>query len=136
MFSQTTWSRFVAVVVAGFLVVPMLIGGCPSVSLQNITETVQADESLSIFSDALQTSGLDVTLRDSTGPYTVFVPTDAAFNSLPAATRRDLLTSGNLSLLTQVLKCHVVVGRYQAGQLETPAGDEGYGQRLAGCAGG
>jgi len=43
------------------------------------------------------------------GPYTVFAPTDAAFDKLPASTIDQLKTESNL--LTSILTYHVVPGQ-------------------------
>jgi len=43
-----------------------------------------------------------------TGPFTVFAPTDAAFNKLPMGTVSDLLKPENKGKLTQILTYHVI----------------------------
>ncbi|MEJ2322599.1 MAG: fasciclin domain-containing protein, partial [Gammaproteobacteria bacterium] len=58
----------------------------------------------------LQTAGLDDTLDDPSGDFTVFAPTDAAFQALLAdlgITDADLLASPDL---TKILLKHVVAG--------------------------
>ena len=58
---------------------------------------------------ALDAAGLDVTLNDDTaGPFTVFAPTDAAFDALPAGLVSKLLA--DTELLTSILTYHVVDG--------------------------
>jgi uncharacterized surface protein with fasciclin (FAS1) repeats len=59
-----------------------------------------------------------VNLLSSAGPFTVFAPTNAAFDALakeltsrPTAVAADILTEGNKSLLREVLQYHVVSGR-------------------------
>jgi uncharacterized surface protein with fasciclin (FAS1) repeats len=58
---------------------------------------------------ALQAADLVTTLKGN-GPFTVFAPTDAAFNKLPAGTVNDLLKPENKEKLTRILKYHVING--------------------------
>jgi uncharacterized surface protein with fasciclin (FAS1) repeats len=55
---------------------------------------------------ALQAAGL-VDVMSATGPYTVFAPTNAAFDKLPAGTVADLLKPENKSKLSRILQHHV-----------------------------
>jgi uncharacterized surface protein with fasciclin (FAS1) repeats len=48
------------------------------------------------------------------GPFTVFAPTDAAFDKLPAGTLENLLKPENKEKLQQILKYHVVAGKVTA----------------------
>jgi len=48
------------------------------------------------------------------GPYTVFAPTNAAFDMLPAGTVETLLKPENKSMLSSVLTYHVVAGNWSA----------------------
>jgi len=45
------------------------------------------------------------------GPFTVFAPTDAAFNKLPASTIADLLKPQNKGKLTKILTYHAINGK-------------------------
>ncbi len=56
-----------------------------------------------------------------TGPYTVFAPTDAAFDALPEGLLDALLLPENKEVLTQILTYHVVAGEVTSDQVE--AGD-------------
>lgn len=58
---------------------------------------------------AAQAADLVTTLK-STGPLTVFAPTDAAFAALPAGTVDTLLKPENKAKLADVLTYHVVAG--------------------------
>jgi len=58
---------------------------------------------------AMKTAGLDVTLMTG-GPYTVFAPTNAAFDALPGGLLAELLLPENRARLTSVLSYHVVPG--------------------------
>jgi uncharacterized surface protein with fasciclin (FAS1) repeats len=44
------------------------------------------------------------------GPFTVYAPTDAAFNALPAGTLDDLLKPENKAKLQDILEYHVALG--------------------------
>jgi transforming growth factor-beta-induced protein len=59
---------------------------------------------------ALQAADLVMALKGP-GPFTVFAPTDAAFNKLPAGTVDDLLKPENKDKLTRILKYHVIANR-------------------------
>jgi uncharacterized surface protein with fasciclin (FAS1) repeats len=52
------------------------------------------------------------------GPFTVFAPTNAAFNKLPAGTVDTLLKPENKEMLTKVLTYHIVAGRLSAAELK------------------
>ena len=48
------------------------------------------------------------------GPFTVFAPTNAAFDMLPAGTVETLLKPENKAMLTKVLTYHVVAGNWDS----------------------
>jgi len=62
---------------------------------------------------ALTAAGLVETLKGE-GPFTVFAPTDAAFEKLPEGTVEDLLKPENKEKLVAVLTYHVVPGKVTA----------------------
>lgn len=62
---------------------------------------------------ALDAAGLIDTLKGE-GPFTVFAPTDAAFEKLPAGTVDSLLKPENKDQLIAVLTYHVVAGNVTA----------------------
>ena len=73
---------------------------------------------------AVKAAGLVDTLASS-GPFTVFAPTDAAFARLPAGTVDTLLQPANRDQLRAVLTYHVVPGQVTAGQLVKLIQDNG-----------
>jgi uncharacterized surface protein with fasciclin (FAS1) repeats len=79
----------------------------------NIVETAVAADDFSTLAAALEAGGLVDTLSND-GPYTVFAPTDAAFDALPAGTLDDLLKPENKGKLADILKYHVVKGEVMA----------------------
>ncbi len=65
---------------------------------------------------AVKAAGLVDTLSGP-GPFTVFAPTNAAFDRLPAGTVATLLKPENKAMLVKVLTAHVVAGKMSAGQI-------------------
>ncbi len=76
-----------------------------------LMQVAATDRNLSMFVSAVQKAGLTDTLNGA-GPYTVFAPTDAAFEALPAGALDALLS--NRTLLASVLGHHVAEGRFTA----------------------
>ena len=62
---------------------------------------------------AVKAAGLVETLKGA-GPFTVFAPTNAAFEKLPAGTVESLLKPENKAALTGILTYHVVAGNLDA----------------------
>lgn len=75
---------------------------------------------------AVKAAGLVGTLKGP-GPFTVFVPVNAAFAALPAGAVDALLKPGNKPALVKVLTCHVVSGRITTGMLTKMIAD-GHGK--------
>lgn len=65
---------------------------------------------------AVKAAGLVETLQ-SAGPFTVFAPTNKAFDMLPAGTVDNLLKPENKAALTGVLTYHVVAGKLNAADI-------------------
>ena len=66
---------------------------------------------------AVQAAGLDEQARGTT-KYTVFAPTNAAFEKLPAGKLDELMKPANKQQLTQLISYHVVLGSYLAANLK------------------
>ena len=62
---------------------------------------------------AIKAADLVTTLK-SAGPFTVFAPTNAAFDKLPAGTVESLLKPENKAQLAKILTYHVVSGNLDA----------------------
>jgi uncharacterized surface protein with fasciclin (FAS1) repeats len=62
---------------------------------------------------AVKATDLVATLKGK-GPFTVFAPTNAAFNKLPAGTIESLLKPENKAKLAKILTYHVVSGNLDA----------------------
>jgi uncharacterized surface protein with fasciclin (FAS1) repeats len=79
--------------------------------MADIVDTAVAAGSFSTLAAALKAAGLVETLK-GTGPFTVFAPTDEAFEKLPDGTVDGLLK--DIPKLKQILTYHVVSGRVMA----------------------
>jgi uncharacterized surface protein with fasciclin (FAS1) repeats len=107
-----------------------------------VTEDTMADETMAEAGDivavasgnpdfstlvaAIQAAGLVETLQGD-GPFTVFAPTNAAFEALPAGLLEKLLLPENVAALTAILTYHVVAGQVMstdvtAGEVATVEG--------------
>jgi uncharacterized surface protein with fasciclin (FAS1) repeats len=80
-----------------------------------IVDIAAGDPDFSTLVTAVQAAGLAETLSGP-GPYTVFAPTNAAFNALPAGTL-DTLLADPQGALTPVLTYHVVEGAVMSSDL-------------------
>jgi uncharacterized surface protein with fasciclin (FAS1) repeats len=78
-----------------------------------IVDVAVGNENFTTLVAAVKAAGLVETLS-SEGPFTVFAPTNAAFDKLPAGTVDNLLLPENLEKLKSVLTYHVVAGKFEA----------------------
>jgi len=78
-----------------------------------IVGIASGDKSFSTLVTAVKAAGLVETLSGK-GPFTVFAPTNEAFNALPKATLASLLKPENKAKLQKVLTYHVVSGKVMA----------------------
>ncbi len=83
-----------------------------------IAEIASNDSRFSTLVTALDSAGLVQTMQDG-GPFTVFAPTNAAFNALPDGTVEDLLQPENRERLTAILTYHVVEGAAMAADVQS-----------------
>ncbi|MDT0648741.1 fasciclin domain-containing protein [Autumnicola edwardsiae] len=72
-----------------------------------VVKTMETD-SLSTLTNALKKADLSETLRKEQGPFTVFAPTDAAFNEIDKEKMDSLMNNDNQDELSDLLKYHVV----------------------------
>jgi len=78
----------------------------PAPELGSIVDVAREAGSFSTLLTALEAAGLDATLADEDADFTVFAPTDEAFEALPEGTLDTLLA--DTDLLTDVLLYHVI----------------------------
>lgn len=84
----------------------------------HVVDVVQANPSLKTLASVIDETDANEVL-ELQGPYTVFAPSDEAFNALPAETRQRLLQPENRQQLAQILFYHVVPGQVSADQLQS-----------------
>lgn len=87
----------------------------------DIVETAVADGRFTTLVTALQAAELDDDLAGD-GPFTVFAPTDDAFDLLPAGTVSTLLEPANKATLIDILTFHVFSGDVRAADVVTLSG--------------
>ena len=87
-----------------------MVGGAAMYPTKNIVENAVNSKDHTTLVAAVKAAGLVETLQ-SAGPFTVFAPTNEAFNMLPKGTVETLLKPENKSKLTAVLTYHVVAGK-------------------------
>jgi len=79
----------------------------------SVVDIATSDKNFSTLVSALQAAGLVNTLKGE-GPFTVFAPTNAAFEDLGESTLEDLMRPKNKTRLQNILQNHVVQGRRMA----------------------
>ncbi|WP_167737637.1 fasciclin domain-containing protein [Sphingomonas parva] len=99
-----------------------------------LLDLVSGSRDLSTFANAVKAAGLTQTFSGSQ-PYTIFAPTDAAFQALSGGTANDLLAPDAKGQLTAVLTGHVVPGVVTAEDLRR-AIDRGKGKAQLATVGG
>ena len=88
----------------------VMVGGAAMYPSKNIVENAMNSKDHTTLVVAVKAAGLVETL-EGTGPFTVFAPTNEAFNKLPAGTVDNLLKPENKDQLTSILAYHVVAGK-------------------------
>ena len=86
------------------------VGGAAMLPTKNIVENAVNSKDHTTLVAAVKAADLVATLS-SAGPFTVFAPTNAAFEKLPAGTLETLVKPENKSTLTGILTYHVVAGK-------------------------
>ncbi|WP_308987766.1 fasciclin domain-containing protein [Roseibacillus persicicus] len=85
---------------------------------KTVVEAAAGNEDFSTLVAAVKAAGLVDTLS-SEGPFTVFAPTNAAFEKLPEGTVETLLKPENKDKLVSILTYHVVSGKVMAADVKT-----------------
>jgi uncharacterized surface protein with fasciclin (FAS1) repeats len=101
-----------------------MVGGAAMYPTKNIVENAVNSKDHTTLVAAVKAAGLVDTL-ESAGPFTVFAPTNEAFDKLPAGTVDTLLKPENKDQLKKVLTYHVVSGKVSAKDLEKMIKDGG-----------
>lgn len=87
-----------------------MVGGAAMYPTKNIVENAMNSKDHTTLVAAVKAAGLVDTL-EGPGPFTVFAPTNEAFDKLPAGTVDTLLKPENKDQLTKILTYHVVPGK-------------------------
>ena len=95
-----------------------MVGGAAMYPSQNILQNAVNSKDHTTLVAAVKAAGLVPTL-ESAGPFTVFAPTNEAFDALPAGTVSTLLEPANKPTLTKILTYHVVSGKYDTDDLKS-----------------
>lgn len=93
-----------------------MVGGAAMYPTKNIVENAVNSKDHTTLVAAVKAAGLVETL-ESAGPFTVFAPTNEAFDKLPAGTVDNLVKPENKATLTKILTYHVVAGRLSSADL-------------------
>ncbi len=88
----------------------VMVGGQAMYAQKNIVENAVNSKDHTTLVAAVKAAGLVETLQGA-GPFTVFAPTNDAFENLPDGTVETLLKPENKEQLTKVLTYHVVAGK-------------------------
>jgi uncharacterized surface protein with fasciclin (FAS1) repeats len=103
-----------------------MVGGQEMYPSKNIVENAMNSADHTTLVAAVKAAGLVETLQGP-GPFTVFAPTNEAFDKLPAGTVDTLVKPENKEMLTKILTYHVVAGKLTASDLKKQV-KEGHGQ--------
>jgi uncharacterized surface protein with fasciclin (FAS1) repeats len=93
-----------------------MVGGAAMFRTKDIVDNAVNSADHTTLVAAVKAAGLVATLK-SKGPFTVFAPTNAAFDKLPAGTVETLVKPENKEMLTRILTYHVVAGNYDSKKL-------------------
>ncbi len=94
----------------------VMVGGAPMYPSKNVIQNAVNSKDHTTLVAAVKAAGLVNTL-EGPGPFTVFAPTNEAFDKLPPGTVATLLKPENKSTLMKILTYHVVPGRYTTAEL-------------------
>ena len=113
--------KFLSLFLLGFMTLGILkaqektvmVGGAPMYPSKNIIENAIHSKDHTTLVAAVKAAGLVNTLEGD-GPFTVFAPTNEAFDKLPKGTVANLLKPENKAQLVKILTYHVVPGKYDS----------------------
>lgn len=92
------------------------VGGAAMYPSKDIVDNAVNSADHTTLVAAVKAAGLVETLKGK-GPFTVFAPTNAAFEKLPSGTVETLLKAENKAMLTSILTYHVVTGKLDSKEL-------------------
>lgn len=94
----------------------VMVGGAAMYPSKNIIENAVNSKDHTTLVAAVKAADLVETLKGK-GPFTVFAPTNAAFDKLPSGTVETLLKPENKKMLQTILTYHVVAGKWNASDI-------------------
>ena len=94
----------------------VMVGGAAMYPNKNIIENAVNSKDHTTLVAAVKAAGLVETLQGK-GPFTVFAPTNAAFDKLPKGTVETLLKPENIKTLQTILTYHVVAGKMNSSDI-------------------
>lgn len=94
----------------------VMVGGAAMYPTKDIVDNAVNSKDHTTLVAAVKAAGLVETLK-SAGPFTVFAPTNAAFDKLPAGTVATLVKPENKAMLTSILTYHVLAGKHSAADI-------------------
>lgn len=101
-----------------------MVGGAAMYADKTIVENAMNSADHTTLVAAVKAAGLVDTLQGA-GPFTVFAPTNEAFDALPAGTVDTLLKPENKEMLVKILTCHVVGAKAMAADVQRMVADDG-----------
>nr|WP_319246776.1 fasciclin domain-containing protein [uncultured Celeribacter sp.] len=101
-----------------------MVGGAAMFADKTIVENAVNSADHTTLVAAVKAAGLVETLSGE-GPFTVFAPTNAAFDKLPDGTVETLLKPENKDQLTKILTCHVVAADAMSDAIRGMIDDDG-----------
>lgn len=93
-----------------------MVGGSPMLKTKDIVDNAVNSKDHTTLVAAVKAADLVETLKGA-GPFTVFAPTNAAFDKLPAGTVDTLVKPENKKKLAGILTYHVVAGKQDAASI-------------------
>src|SRR5678815_713948 len=86
-------------------------------TMSNITQVINVDKNMKMLKKSVHASDTDQ-LLSSSGPFTIFAPSDLAFEKLQAGLLDTLLEPQNRAKLADLLQNHVVTGKVNYTELK------------------
>ncbi len=93
-----------------------MVGGAAMYANKDIVDNAVNSKDHTTLVAAVKAAGLVETLK-SAGPFTVFAPTNEAFDKLPKGTVEMLVKPENKAMLVKILTYHVVPGKMTAADI-------------------
>jgi uncharacterized surface protein with fasciclin (FAS1) repeats len=114
--NMKTSRYFLAILISVTVMISQLQAGTPSMAEKSIVDIAVSSKDHTTLVAALKAADLVTTLSGK-GPFTVFAPTNAAFEKIPSDVLNNLLKPENKATLAGMLTYHVVPGNIDAATL-------------------